>query len=262
MNLETKIIPSLKSEYPNALHAQFNDRLYEIVGKVQPQLINLPQDMYANWRKLIDLEISINAEIAANAKTKYMVEKDGMRDGQISYLFDDIRNNTRSPFAEKKEAAEKLVLIVNKFTGLQTQAYDVETSNIKSLLKDLRSSENAPLCKVLGLDELINLLEKTNNEFDNIKADRTTERTEGNLPQSRAARKQTDEICDNVCKVLEVAYLICTHDDGKKQILALIGEMNQYIAETKTTYRQMQAAGKSEDNKPEDAPTEATESND
>lgn len=262
MNVETKIIPSLKSAYSNALHAQFNDRLCEIVGKVQPQLINLPQEMYTNWRKFIDLEISINAEIAANEKTKSMEDIDSLRDNQASYLFEDIRNNTRSPFPEKRRAAEKLVLIVNKFTGLQTQAYDVETSNIKSLLKDLKSSENMSYCNALGLDEIIRLLESTNNEFDDLKAERTTERTEGDLPQSRAARKQTDEVCDNVCKIVEVAYLICTHDDGKKQILALIGEMNQYIAETKTTYRQMQTAGKSEENKPEDAPTEATESND
>ncbi len=242
MELKNQIIPSLSYDYSNSLHTQFNDRMYAIVGKVEAKLINIPATFLTDWRKYIDLEIAINAEIAASANTKLMSTKDSERDTQVSYLYEDIRNQLRSPFPEKKAAAEKLILIVNKFNGIQKQADDVETSDLKSLISDLKSPDNAPFCTTLGLDELINLLETTNNEFEALKATRTTERTEGSLPQSKATRKQTDELYSQICKIIEVAYLISSSEEDKKSILTLIGEMNQYITETKASYRQSQAS--------------------
>lgn len=242
MNSVPKINASLSYEYNNALHAQFNDRMHGIVGKIDATLINLPTQMYTNWRTFINLEIDINAEIAANAETKEMNETDVIRDGQVVYLFEDIRNQCRSPFPEKKDAANKLVLYVDAFNGVQKEANDVETARLKSLISDLRNETNAPLCSILGLDELINLLETTNNKYETLKATRTTSRTDSKLPKSIEVRKQTDDVYNKVCKIIEVAYLISDSDDDKKTILALISEMNQYIGETKTSYNQMQAA--------------------
>ena len=252
MTVETTINPSLSYEYSNSLHAQFNDRMHSIVGGVAPTLINLPADIFNNWRTFINLEIEINAEIAANVETSKIADKDKERDTLSSYLFEDVKNQTRSPFPEKKEAAEHLMPIINKFQGLQSKSNDVETSEIKSLITDLRSSENVPHCTTLGLDELIALLETSNSEFDALKSGRTTKRTESKLPQSKDVRKQTDELYNKVCKIIEVAVLLAASEDDKKNIIALINEMNQYIAETKTSFKQSQAAKEAAEKKKEE----------
>lgn len=236
---------SLDYRYSNALHMYFHSEMHKLIHNgIDIATINASEEMFAEWKRLVELEADIDEQMQANQETQQLNKIDEKRDTCITYVFQTVRNEMLSPIPARKEAAESLLFIVNKYKGLQTEAYDVESIHIMGLIESLRTPAETVHCTTLGLDEVINLLETTNNQYIAIKEQRTTVRTDAILPKSKKVRRQTNSVYSCICEHIQATHLISTDAEIRSTIEALVAKMNQFIVETKTTYHQMEAAGK------------------
>lgn len=245
-----KINPSLCYSYNNALHTSYQSEMYKAVSESPAKdFINVKEEIFKEWKGLIDLEVEINRYISAQQETVKLGETDVLRDSYATYAFQTVRNELLSPIPAKKEAAEALILIVNKYNGLQNEAVDVESEHIIGLLATLKEEKNQAHCTTLGLTEIISLLEAANNEYISLKGQRTEVRTNTLLPSSKETRPLTDKVLESVCDFIKASHLLSEVPEEKQAIEALVAKMNQIIAESKTTYNQMQAQAKAKEKK-------------
>ena len=234
---------SLLARYNNGLHAQFHQRMYQLVTAEDTAALNLSADLLTEWRRLIDLEISINREAQAFVETKLMEAKDSERDALITYIFGLIRSQTAAPIASLSEAARRLEIAIRPYAGLQKEAYDAESLHIIGLLEDFAKPQLAADLGTLGLTAVTQQLKQLNEEYMALRVSRTEQRADQQLPPSKVVRPQTDEAYYTVCRYIEATYLLGSAQ-AKATIDTLARRMNQLITELRTTYRQGQAQRK------------------
>lgn len=247
MEATLKIEGSYCSKFDNALHAQFQNQMYAMIAGEDLARIHVDEALMGEWRSLIDTEIDINNEARASAETARLKEKDAERDTLISYLFGAVRNETLSPLPARRTAAEELQIVTDRYAGLQGKAVDEETLLVTGLLTDLRKEPLAAHVATLGLTEVLAALETANTEYQALRSARTDVRAASNLPNSKEVRPETDARYARVCQLIEASYLLGTVEEDKAAIATLVRRMNQYTAETKTTWRQMEAQRKKTD---------------
>ena len=63
------------SKYPNALHAQFHNRMHALIAGEELATLHLSDALLKEWREYIDTEVSINREAEASILSKRMLEK-------------------------------------------------------------------------------------------------------------------------------------------------------------------------------------------
>ena len=207
------------------------------------------------WGDSINLEIEINREVQASVETAKLTEADKQRDDLITYLFQAIRNEVTSPLKARREAAERLVLVVNRYKGLQNEAVDSETLHIIGLLADLGKDAAAADLQALGLDFMPEKLADANTQYQVLQSQRTDTRATTKLPPSKEVRPVTDAVYYRICQLIEASYLLGTVEADRQAIAALVTQMNQLIAETKATFNQREGIRKA--NKDKDTKTEA-----
>ena len=140
------------------------------------------------------------------------------------------------------------------YGGSQIAAFDEETANIRGLLEDL--SKQTTDVTALGLTDAVTRLGALNTEFINLRAERRVEPLEGDLPNSRVVRAETDAAYETVCCYIEAAFLYAATDEDRKAIANLIKELNKTTAAYKTTHRMKAAQRKPKDPKDPKLPKE------
>ena len=136
-----------------------------------------------------------------------MQEKDGERDGLLTYIMGTIRNAQFLPDKDIVEAAIRIAAVVKPYNGMQNEGFDRETADIRGLVADLKKTENAADIAKLGLTPMLTKLETTNQEFDDLYTKRMTSDTGAKLPLSSKIRPETDAIYDRVILILQWNYL-------------------------------------------------------
>ncbi|WP_455103369.1 DUF6261 family protein [Phocaeicola abscessus] len=231
-----KIDRSNCGRYPNALHAQFHNRMHALIAGEELATLHLSDALLKEWREYIDTEVSINREAEASILSKRMLEKDGERDKLLSYLFNTVSNERlNSVDNEAREAAERIGYAVDPYKGLQSEARDAETLHVIGLLEDLDKTEAKPDVQLLGLAPTVARLKTVNKEYQDLQTERMTLRVESKLPSAREIRPRTDAAYYLVCRYIDGSYVLGT-PEVRTAIESLILRMNQLIGEAKTAY--------------------------
>lgn len=234
-----KIDNSYLRNYTSGLHAQFHQRQYALVSGEDTRKLNIPDTLMAEWRRLIDLEISINREAQASVDTARMRKKDEERDKMVSYIFNTVSTERQSPDDASAEAAERLAVALRPYRGLQDEGFDTESLHIVGLLEDL--GKLSAQVEALRLTAAVAKLKALNDEYMALREGRTAERADTKLPNSKTVRPQTDEAFQSVCAYIEATHLLSQDTALKAAIETLVRRMNQLSAELRTSYRQSQA---------------------
>ena len=172
------------SKLDNSLHVQFHSLAYGLVKGA---------------------DITKVSQISA--ETRLMQEKDGERDGLLTYIMGTIRNAQFLPDKDIVEAAIRIAAVIKPYNGMQNEGFDRETADIRGLVADLKKTENAADIAKLGLTPMLTKLETTNQEFDDLYTKRMTSDTGAKLPLSSKIRPETDAIYDRVILILQWNYL-------------------------------------------------------
>ena len=195
------------SKLDNSLHVQFHSLAYGLVKGADITKLGIPNELMVEWDGNKSIETDITKVSQTSAETRLMQEKDGERDGLLTYIMGTIRNAQFLPDKDIVEAAIRIAAVVKPYNGMQNEGFDRETADIRGLVADLKKTENAADIAKLGLTSMLTKLETTNQEFDDLYTKRMTSDTGAKLPLSSKIRPETDAIYDRVILILQWNYL-------------------------------------------------------
>ncbi len=229
------------TRFTNARHVHFHMQTYEMIGQYGFDKVNVPLTLSDEWKRCIVLETELNNQARAHVDTARLIQIDAERDSLTTFLFGAIRNATSSPFDTHKAAGEELMIIIRPYKNLQRQARDRQTAQTEGLVLDLKKPENAACITILGLDNTVELLEKSNRRYQEMKSGLTSQKAAEMIEGLSSIRPQTDDIYQAVTDRVFASYLLTADAQRKEEIGALIDRINQFIAEQKAAYKQSQA---------------------
>ena len=195
------------SKLDNSLHVQFHSLAYGLVKGADITKLGIPNELMVEWDGNKSIETDITKVSQISAETRLMQEKDGERDGLLTYIMGTIRNAQFLPDKDIVEAAIRIAAVVKPYNGMQNEGFDRETADIRGRVADLKKTENAADIAKLGLTSMLTKLETTNQEFDDLYTKRMTSDTGAKLPLSSKIRPETDAIYDRVILILQWNYL-------------------------------------------------------
>ena len=249
-----KIEPSNSKNFTLSLHVEYQNEQYARVKAFDQTKLKLPAGLMAAWDGRREKEIQVNKTVTESAYTKRLEEADKKRDKVLTFIFTSVRSQRLSPTEAVAEAAERIARTLKPYGGSQIAAFDEETANIRGLLEVL--SKQTTDVTALGLTDAVTRLGALNTEFINLRAERRVESLEGDLPNSRVVRAETDAAYETVCCYIEAAFLYAATDEDRKAIANLIKELNKTTAAYKTTHRMKAAQRKPKDPKDPKLPKE------
>ena len=252
-----KIDASNSGVFTLSLHVEYQNEQYARVKAFDQTKLKLPAGLMAAWDSRREKEIKVNKTIADSAYTTRLNECDKKRDKVLTFILGSVRSQKISPTATVAEAATRMARLLKPYTGSQVLAFDEETANIRGLLDDL-STQTADVT-TLGLTDALSQLGTLNTEFIQLRSERRVESPDGDLPNSKLVRAESDAAYETVCCYIEAAFLYATTDEDRRAIAGLIKDLNKTTAAYKTTHRMKMAQKKPTDPKEPKQPKDPKE---
>ena len=143
-------------------------RLYKDAVAADPDgAVAKDANLAAMVAEVEDYSAKITTAIKADKSSAGLDEADSKRDTLISQLFTLLAGYGAIPIAEKKAAADKLLVVSTKYKGIANESYARESSLIESMLEDFGKAELADAVKALdGVGDLLSGLRAAQDEFN------------------------------------------------------------------------------------------------
>ena len=243
----SKSISGITHRYPMGMHLAMQDQLYGLIQPIAPEKIALEPTDIPSWKADIEQEKDVARAIMASSETALMTKKDAERDRIVTSLFQEIRQASKSPIAERAQAGARLKLVADAYKGLQWEADAEETAHIEGLLYDLAKPMNDADLTALGLNTLVDLLTAANKDFNALRTQRSDTKALDKLPAGKLIRKKNDTTMNALFRHIEAAYIVAANDADRTLIGDLIDKINHAVKETKTTHNESMAQKKKDD---------------
>lgn len=135
-------------------------------------------DVFSDYKvKLQNFDDSI-VNVAKSIFTDQMAAANKLRGKQHVAIVLEIKNGLRHFDQKKNEAAARLSILTNTFTGAQKRAFDDQTSFINNFLQELASDKYKADVALLGLDAWVAELKKSNDLCAELTLKRSQERSQ------------------------------------------------------------------------------------
>lgn len=197
-------------------------------------LLGIPPELVAALDEVIEQLTELNNQTRANLETEQLSDTDKQRDNVGVYILNRINRSSRLPLQSEREAGKSLALLAKPYTGFYELPVAQETETIKGLLFDLRKAEHAAAVQTLGLTPYIDELERLNNLYESLVAQRAATRLVNAVDNSKIVRAKGDAVYDDMTS-LAFAWSLANPSDEAN---AFIRNINALIADAKTAYNQ------------------------
>lgn len=190
------------SRLTNNEHFELNTEVKDVIEKVTPVVLGI-EPKYPGYLLSYNNEDKAINVIRNNPFTQKVDEDDASRDEVFAGLRDMIKANLRHFVAEKREAAGRIMRILDHYGNVAVKSYDEETVDIRSMIKEFRGEYAADIA-LLGLVEWVNELERLNDAFvATIKRRDEYDASKTGLRMVQV-RKEVDENLKSLLRTIEV----------------------------------------------------------
>lgn len=206
----------------------------EVLTLYSSTMMGVSGEQLAELDKELILMTDIVNESRINDETAEMEKVNINRSDYTSLLLQIIMKTRRSPDSEKKSSAVKLYNKVKPYYGFYRYANQQRTALIKGLLVDLAIEEYISCINVLGLQDLINSIERENTLYITLSSNRTFKRANCMKDNSQAIRKRIHIIYKNLSDLVYAESI----KNPSSYTIKFIDNLNQLISETSASYNQ------------------------
>lgn len=220
------------SRLQNAEFGQLLTRLFEDITKSG---IDLSEDE-AVKRVLEDLKDRLNTYDKAleqtyyNEESKNLAQLDKVRDDDMKALRASIKPYRAAKTEAQKNAYHNLSMLLSNYKGIETQAYEIQTKRLATLLSLLKSEKYANDVSVLKITSFVEELGKSSAEFDAVFANRSHKNLEKTTYNIRALRKEMSDNYRKVCNYIFTSAEIRKSDFHIKA-LDVINNSRKYFSD-------------------------------
>jgi hypothetical protein len=169
--------------------------------------------------------------LRASDITDKLVELDGERDSLLSGLKSFVKAFANGFDANRKDAAGRIMPLINLYEGMQNRSYNEETAMIENFIYDMRT-KFAEEVSTLSLTDWLTQVEQANQKFQAAYIKRNEDNA-ANKPETTMieVRKAVDKVYDGIMKRIEALVEI----EGEFNYLPFIKEWNAIIDKFRNT---------------------------
>jgi hypothetical protein len=146
-------------------------------------------------------------KITKSGLTSAIVQLDEKRDASFRGLVSAIKSSLYHYDPTKREAAEKLSILLDHYGNLAVKPYNEETASIYNFVQELRGNY-AGAIQTLALEGWVNNLDRENNDFENTVLARNRESADKTDISLLEVRRKTDRCYLDIIERLEALMLI------------------------------------------------------
>lgn len=226
---------NLLSKSRNGEHHNFHMKVTRIVTEELAEAQHLTAQRTPYVAKYL-IEDEVYKTNVGYASTKSISEKNKERSEIFLYLKTEIENGTRLRSADKRAAAELLSFVLKPYRSADRKSYMEYTSEVYSLIQDLKREEYTEPLATLGLTEIVTELETVNNEFQTLFDARSGEKHSRKVKVNmKTIRPEVDAAYHELVTTINVLYyaneLTEKSDEVRTTLGKLIDTINSYIIE-------------------------------
>jgi hypothetical protein len=199
-----KIITRFDYSYlRNETHVGFHTSVNALFVEYTPETLGI-ETLYPAYRSLFNEEVEALDVIRRSGLTMDIAAQDRVR-GRLYRGFSNAVKGYRNHFdPAKRQAAEKLKIVLKHYGNIARKALDDETVAIEDLQRELVKPENAVHVSALGLGEWLGQLVQANRQLDGLMINRYEETAKRPHAPMRGIRKELDRQFRLILDLLEL----------------------------------------------------------
>lgn len=235
-------IESLKShDLRNEEHYQFHTETSDLVSRFTAEALGI-QNQYAEYLPLLANEGEALDVVRKSALTTPIAEADHKRDSTNRGMSDTIIGATHHFNPAKREAADRLKIVLDHFGNINTKPYNEQTAAIKALVNDLKTT-HADDVAIVGVTDWVDELELNNNEFEALQNERYSDEAGQTQLKMKEVRIEVDSAYETITKRINALVVV----NGPEAYEAFIKELNKRIENYNNTIAQRKGRSKKDD---------------
>ena len=218
----------------NAAHYQFQTDFNQTVIKYTPQALGIVE-AYAAYLLLYQDEGVALVSISKSATTDQIGIADHDRDMTFRGLVDSVSSKLNHFNTAVRDAAKRVMVILDGYGNLAPKPNDEESGLISSLIADLKSKLPADLT-LLGINDWIAELERQNNVFIALQASRNSEEASRTELRMKQVRIEIDAAYRKIVERINALIVVngeAPYTEFVKEINVRIARANDAIAQSK-----------------------------
>lgn len=213
------------------------------------------------YAALFKTEDTVYLQSRAYEDTKSINQKDAERDRVFTMVRQTIDTFAGWPVASKREAGEKLAFVLKPFRGANSKPIAENIAMITNFLQEIRRDDLKDAVTEIGIDDLLTLLEKLNDECSTIYNSRSDAKLARSVADNlREIRPKVDDAFRVTAKAINSLFMVnqlVEQDAGKEQELGdAIDRINALLLQFSETLSRRKAGTKADVKPGPDAPTD------
>jgi hypothetical protein len=218
-----QILKANLGNYRNEEHFQFQTELKGLVEQYTPETLNI-ETVWADYLASYEKERATLDLVRKSPLTEEIGGADQKRDLLGTGLGYTVQGATNHFDPAKKEAAVRVMVVLENYSGISRKSYDEQTAAINSLVDDLNGNYAADIA-TLGLAEWVSALKAANDAFVALMHERYSE--EAGKPQynMKAARTEVDSAYHTITERIDALIIV----NGERGYEGFVNELNQRI---------------------------------
>lgn len=237
-----KVAKSLSRYCSNDEYTTFGMRFHSLTSNYTASELGIPDSLLDEYRRELDLLTNIISQSRISDLTARIGRAKTVRDQLVTYLMGTIALSRKAPLDATAAAAVHLYNVTKPYISIQRLSSWKETSQIDSLILDLNKVENSPAVVILHLNEAVEKLADTNNEYKHLFAQRLEQNTASRLEAGKTVRTRMDRLYDTITQLSFVKSIA----DPTPRTAQYIASLNAIIGETNAAFRQRVALQKAQ----------------
>jgi len=219
MRFEAIHFPKLRNEE----HYQFHNEFDKLIENTLDENMLIKSHVYITYHfLLIDIGVDLDS-IKRTANSDEIVIADEDRDAIFQSLNENIKTALDDFSPQKKQAATRLGMVINKNFNLAIMPFDEEALAMNNLLMDFNNYQNE--IAILGLADWINELRIKNNYYNSLKRDFLIETSSKTLSRIKGMRLLIDAAYMKVIHRINIMIFV----NGKYPFSYFINKLNLLI---------------------------------
>ena len=170
-------------------------------------------------------------QVKGSTVTQKIAQADRYRDHDLQALFDFIKLYKHSRQSGKKDAYLSLAQLFKTFKEIKDANYEKESSQILNLLRQLEQTLYKENIALLNIAEGVKNLKQSQEEFEELFAQRTTDSRHKEVLDSKQLRQDLEKPYQSLCN-----YLLLMLDSDDKvsygKVIKTINNSRDYYATT------------------------------
>ena len=211
----------------NEAHVEFHTSVNTLFVEADPETLGI-KPLYDVYKPLLDEEVAALDVIRRSEFTAEIDAHDHERDRLYRGFADTVKGSLNHFDPAKRQAAEKIEVILEHYGNIAAKTLDEETAAIEDLHRELLKQENFAHVAALGLGDWLGQLVQVNRNLEGLmmqRYDETSKRPDINM---QSARKEVDGVFRTILDQMEVEVRAKGPDTNKAFIAKLNAVMERY----------------------------------